>query len=67
MYSKVWRQAAEQHEALAKRAQLLGHKATATAHFDHAIEAYRMAQHAIYFDDHPVKKTLYRKLDRMGL
>ncbi|MEI7682416.1 MAG: alpha/beta fold hydrolase [Betaproteobacteria bacterium] len=65
MYSKVWRQAAEQHEALAKRAQSLGHNATATAHFDHAIEAYRMAQHAIFFDNHPVKKTLYRKLCEM--
>src|ERR1035437_773571 len=65
MMPKMWRQAAEQHEALAKRAQAHGANVTATAHYDHAIEAYRMAQHAIYFDNHPVKKYLYRKLSEM--
>ena len=57
MIPKVWRQAAEHHEALAKRAQARGAKATATAHYDHAIEAYRAAQHPIYYDNHPVKKV----------
>lgn len=65
MLPKVWRQAAERHERLARRAQSLGANATATQHYDHAIEAYRMAQHPIYFDDHPVKKQLYRKLCEM--
>ena len=65
MYSKVWRQAAEQHEALAKRAQARGAHATATDHYDHAVECYRMAQHAIYYDDHPIKKNLYQKLCEM--
>lgn len=65
MIPKLWREAAEKHEALARRAQARGAKATATSHYDHAIEAYRMAQHAIYFDDHPVKKRLMRKLDEM--
>ena len=65
MVPKVWRKDAEHHEALAKRAQAKGMSATATAHYDHAIEAYRMGQHAIYYDDHPVKKTMYRKLDEM--
>jgi pimeloyl-ACP methyl ester carboxylesterase len=65
MMPKMWREAAEHHEALAKRAQAHGANATATAHYDHAIEAYRMAQHAIYFDNHPVKKYLYRKLSEM--
>src|SRR5258706_4900630 len=65
MYSKVWRQAAAQHEALAKRAQARGADATATDHYDHAVECYRMAQHAIYYDDHPIKKTLYQKLCEM--
>jgi dipeptidyl aminopeptidase/acylaminoacyl peptidase len=65
MLPKVWREAAERQEALAKRAQARGANATATTHYDHAIEAYRMAQHPIYFDDHPVKQHLYRKLSEM--
>ena len=65
MFPKVWRKDAEHHEALAKRAQAKGMNATATAHYDHAIEAYRMGQHAIYYDDHPVKKAMCRKLDDM--
>ncbi len=65
MIPKLWRQAAEQHEALAKRAHARGAKATATAHYDHAIEAYRCAQHPIFYDNHPVKKYLFRKLAEM--
>ena len=65
MMPKMWRQAAEHHEALAKRAQAHGANATATAHYDHAIEAYRMAQHPIFYDDHPVKRYLCRKLSEM--
>ena len=60
MLPKVWREAATRHEALARRADARGHKAAATYHYDHAIEAYRMAQHPIYFDDHPVKIELTR-------
>ena len=65
MMPKVWREAAEKHEALARRAHARGDRATATEHYDHAIEAYRSAQHPIFYDDHPVKKYLYRKLDEM--
>src|SRR5918997_6491539 len=65
MLPKVWREAGERQEALAKRAQALGARAAATSHYDHAIEAYRMAQHPIYFDDHPVKRALYGKLSEM--
>jgi dipeptidyl aminopeptidase/acylaminoacyl peptidase len=65
MLPKVWREAAERHEKLARRAQAEGHNATATYHYDHAIEAYRMAQHPIYYDDHPVKIALYDKLSEM--
>ncbi|MDO8595861.1 MAG: alpha/beta fold hydrolase [Sulfuricaulis sp.] len=65
MLPKVWREAGERHEKLAWRAQALGANATATFHYDHAIEAYRMAQHPIYFDNHPVKKYLCRKLGEM--
>jgi len=65
MLPKVWREAAERQESLAKRAHARGANATATAHYDHAIEAYRMAQHPIYFDDHPVKQYLYGKLSEM--
>src|SRR5512134_937752 len=65
MLPKVCREAAERHEALAKRAQAMGANETATYHYDHAVESYRMAQHPIYFDDHPVKHYLNRKLCEM--
>jgi len=65
MLPKVWREAAERHEQLARRAHAAGANETATYHYDHAIEAYRMAQHPIYFDDHPVKIALNRKLAEM--
>ncbi len=65
MLPKMWREAAEHHEALARRAQARGFLATATEHYDHAVEAYRMAQHPIYYDDNPVKIRLCQKLDEM--
>ncbi|HTD90314.1 MAG TPA: alpha/beta fold hydrolase, partial [Burkholderiales bacterium] len=65
MLPKVWRLAGERHEALAKRAEARGADATAVSHYDHAIEAYRMAQHPIFFDNHPVKKYLYKKMSEM--
>jgi dipeptidyl aminopeptidase/acylaminoacyl peptidase len=65
MYVKVFREAAEHDEALARRAHARGKNATATAHYDHAIEYYRLAQHQIYYDDHPVKQALYRKMSVM--
>ncbi len=65
MLPKVWRKAAKRHEALAKRSEARGAKATAVSHYDHAVEAYRMAQHPIFFDNHPVKKYLYKKLSEM--
>src|SRR3974377_1907276 len=54
MIPKAWREAAGRHEALAKLAQAQGHNATAAAHYDRAVEAYRAAQHPIFYDDHPV-------------
>jgi hypothetical protein len=60
MLPKVWREAAEKHEKLARRAHALGANETACYHYDQAIESYRWAQHPIYFDNHPVKKYLYR-------
>ena len=65
MLPKVWRKAGERHEALARRAEARGANATAMSHYDHAVEAYRMAQHPIFFDNHPVKKYLYKKLSEM--
>jgi dipeptidyl aminopeptidase/acylaminoacyl peptidase len=65
MLPKVWRVAAERHERLAKKAQTQGANATAVHHYDHAIESYRMAQHPIFFDDHPVKILLCNKLNEM--
>jgi len=37
----------------------------ATAYYGHAIDAYRCAPHPIFDDDHPVKRSHYRKLDEM--
>ncbi len=65
MLPKVWREAAERHEKLAKRAQALGANETACYHYDQAIESYRWAQHPIFFDNHPVKKYLYKKMSEM--
>jgi dipeptidyl aminopeptidase/acylaminoacyl peptidase len=65
MLPKVWTEAAERHEKLAKRAEALGANETACYHYDHAIESYRWAQHPIFFDDHPVKKRLWKKLSEM--
>jgi dipeptidyl aminopeptidase/acylaminoacyl peptidase len=65
MMPKVWREAAERHEALARRAHAAGAYATATAHYDRAIDAYRLAQHPIFYDDHPVKIALNEKLKEM--
>jgi dipeptidyl aminopeptidase/acylaminoacyl peptidase len=65
MIAKVWRQEAERHEGLARRAHARDARATATAHYDRAIEAYRSAQHPIFYDDHPVKKHLMKKLAEM--
>jgi len=65
MLPKMWRESAQHHEGLARRAQTNGFHATATEHYDHAIEAYRMAQHPIFYDDNPVKLGLYRKLSEM--
>jgi dipeptidyl aminopeptidase/acylaminoacyl peptidase len=65
MLPKLWREAAERHERLAKRAQAQGANETAVYHYDRAIETYTKAQHPIYFDDHPIKKYLYRKLSEM--
>src|SRR5262245_13188660 len=50
MLPKVWREAAARHEALAKRAQAMGANESATYHYDHAIESYRMARDPIFFD-----------------
>jgi dipeptidyl aminopeptidase/acylaminoacyl peptidase len=65
MLPKMWREAAEHHEALARRAEANGFLATATEHYDHAIEAFRMAQHPIFYDDNPVKLRLYARLSEM--
>ncbi len=65
MLPKMWRESAEHHEKLAKKAQAEGFNATAAEHYDHAIEAYRMAQHPIFYDDNPVKIYLCDKLNEM--
>ncbi len=65
MLPKMWREEGGHQEALGKRAQANGYKMTAFQHYDLAIEAYRMAQHPIFYDDHPVKLATYKKLSEM--
>ena len=65
MLPKMWREKAEHDENLAKQAQKQGFNTTATEHYDHAIEGYRMAQHPIFYDDNPVKISTYNKLSEM--
>src|SRR3977135_974684 len=49
MLPKVWREAAERNELLARRAEAQGANATARHCHDDAIEGYRMAQHPIFY------------------
>jgi dipeptidyl aminopeptidase/acylaminoacyl peptidase len=65
MLPKMWRESAEHHEALATTAHQAGHHATAFEHYDRAIEAYRMGQHPIYYDENPVKIAMNNKLVEM--
>ena len=65
MLPKMWRKKAEHDESLAKQAEKQGFSMTALEHYDHAVEAYRMAQHPIFFDDNPVKIYLCNKLKKM--
>lgn len=65
MLPKQWAKKAAHDEKLARQAQAQGFDATATEHYDHAIEAYRMGQHPIFYDDNPVKIALYDKLSEM--
>ena len=62
MLPKQWRLQAEHDERLGRQAQSQGFDDTACQHYDHAIEAYRMAQHPIFYDDNPIKLDLYRRL-----
>lgn len=62
MLPKQWARKAEHDEALARRAQAEGFNQTATAHYDNAIEAWRMAQHPIFYDDNPIKLEMYRRM-----
>lgn len=65
MLPKIWREAAEGHEKLALRAEQRGANATATYHYDQAIESYRHAVLPIYYDDNPVKLRLWERLSEM--
>ena len=62
MLPKQWQLQAEHDERLGRQAQSQGFDDTACQHYDHAIEAYRMAQHPIFYDDNPVKLNLYWRL-----
>jgi pimeloyl-ACP methyl ester carboxylesterase len=65
MLPKMWREKAEREEGYARRAHAEGFSQTACLHYDNAVEAYRMAQHPIFYDDHPVKIHLNAKMAEM--
>ena len=49
-------------EAIAKAAERAGHKETAIEFYWRAVNSYHQAQHAVHYDDHPVKLQWYRRL-----
>ncbi|MDA0764163.1 MAG: alpha/beta hydrolase [Proteobacteria bacterium] len=65
MLPKMWRKKAEHDESLAKQSEKQGFLMTALEHYENAVEAYRMAQHPIFYDDNPVKIYLHNKLNEM--
>ena len=62
MLPKQWRKKGDHDAALGRQAQAQGFNATACEHYDHAVEAYRMGQHPIFYDDNPVKLDMCAQL-----
>lgn len=59
---RVMEKAGRHQEAIARAAENSGHRQTACELFYKACENYRIAQHAIFVDDHPDKIYLHGKL-----
>ncbi|HZP96382.1 MAG TPA: alpha/beta hydrolase [Candidatus Limnocylindria bacterium] len=64
MIAKLMGEDARRAEAIARNAEERGHRRTAEAMYWIAVEKYRLSQHAIFEDDHPVKLALYAGLQR---
>jgi pimeloyl-ACP methyl ester carboxylesterase len=64
MIPKLMGEEARQIESVAAKALSHGHRRSAEQMYWLAVEKYRLAQHAIFEDDHPVKLALYAGLER---
>ena len=64
MIGKVMGERAAHAERIARNAEAHGHRRTAEDLYWRATEIYRLGQHAIFEDDHPVKLRLYDGLVR---
>jgi len=64
MIAKLMGERARQAEAIATNAETHGNAKTAEQMYWIAVEQYRLSQHAIFEDDHPVKLQLYAGLQR---
>ena len=64
MIPKLMGEQAEQIEGIAIEARDRGYRKTAEQMYSLAVEKYRLAQHTIFEDDHPVKIKLYAGLER---
>ncbi|MCC7104389.1 MAG: alpha/beta hydrolase [Chloroflexi bacterium] len=59
---RVMEKTARHQEAIARAAEAAGHNQSACEMYYRACETYRIAQHAIFYDDHPDKIYLHGKL-----
>ncbi|MBI4171194.1 MAG: alpha/beta hydrolase [Actinobacteria bacterium] len=64
MIGKLMGERARSAEAIARNAEERGYRKTAEDMYWRATELYRLGQHAIFEDDHPVKLSLYAGLQR---
>jgi dienelactone hydrolase len=64
MIAKVVGEQAQRAELIAEAAERRGYRQSAEEMYSRAMELYRVGQHAIFEDDHPVKIRLYAGLQR---
>lgn len=62
MVPKVCGQRGLHEEAVARGADRAGHRDTAFEAYCRAVNSYHLAQHAVFYDDHPVKLHWYRNV-----
>ncbi|MCC7106034.1 MAG: alpha/beta hydrolase [Chloroflexi bacterium] len=59
---RVMEKSARHQETIARAAEAAGHSLSACDLYHKAAQNYRTAQHAIFYDDHPDKVHLHRKM-----